>query len=73
MNREDILQEYQKRFEQKIRESEISVIEYWKERLDRLLSMRPEGIASLQLEIKKISDMMSKRMATLKKRVNTGS
>jgi hypothetical protein len=67
MNREDILQEYQKRFEQKIRESEISVIEYWKERLDRLLSMRPEGIASLQLEIKKISDMMSKRMATLKK------
>ncbi|HPL62593.1 MAG TPA: hypothetical protein PK587_02395 [Syntrophales bacterium] len=61
------IKEYQKRFEQKLREHEISVIEHWKERLDKVIQMRPEGIASLQLELKKVSDMMTNRIQALKK------
>ena len=61
------LREYQKKVEQKIKENEISVIQYWKDRLDKLVSMKPEGIASLQLEMKKLSDMMENRTRTLKK------
>lgn len=60
------LSEVQKKFDKKVRENEISALEYWKERLDRLAVMKPEGIASLQLEIKKISAMMANRVRALK-------
>ncbi|MFB3926118.1 MAG: hypothetical protein ACE14T_08685 [Syntrophales bacterium] len=64
---EAFLKEYQRRFEQKMKENEITVLEYWKERLDKLISMRPDGIASLQLEMKKLSAMMENRISKLKK------
>jgi hypothetical protein len=64
---EEFLKAYQKRFEQKIREAEIGVIEYWRERLDRLITMRPDGIASLQAEMKKMSQMMKNRVVALKR------
>lgn len=60
------LREVQKKFEKKVRENEISVLEYWKDRLDKLAVMKPEGISSLQLEIKKVSGMMTNRIRTLK-------
>jgi len=60
------LREIQKKFDKKVRENEISVLEYWKEKLDRLAVSKPEGIASLQVELKKISDMMANRVRTLK-------
>jgi hypothetical protein len=61
------LREYQKKVEAKMKEKEISVIQYWKDRLGNLISMKPEGIASLQLEIKKLSNMMENRIKTLKR------
>ncbi len=64
---EDFLREVQKKFEEKIRTNEISILEYWRERLDRLAAMKPEGIAALQLEIKKLSVMMGNRVSTLKR------
>ena len=64
---EDFIKEYQKRFEQKVRENEITVVEYWKERLDRLIALRPDGVASLQVEMKKVSDMMKNRIVSLKR------
>ncbi len=63
---QDFIRDVQKKFEKKVRENEISVLEYWKERLERLAVMKPEGIASLQLEIKKIATMMSARIKILK-------
>jgi hypothetical protein len=63
----EFLKEFQQRFEKKIKENEISVIEHWKERLDKLSSMRPDGISSLQVEIKKLSDMMKNRIKILKR------
>ena len=70
MNNEDraaFLKEMQTRFDKKLRESEISVIEHWKEQLDRILAMKPEGVASLQLQIRKTSEMMANRIKILKK------
>ena len=63
----EFLKEFQKKVEKKIRENEISVVQYWYERLGRLVSMNPDGIASLQLEIKKVYDMMENRIKILKK------
>jgi hypothetical protein len=42
-------------------------LEYWKSQIDRLLSMKPDGIASLQSQIKRVSDMMDNRIKMMKK------
>ena len=63
----EFLKEFQKKVEKKIKENEISTVQYWHERLGKLVSMKPDGIASLQLEIRKIYDMMENRIKTLKK------
>lgn len=63
----EFLKEFQKKLEKKLAENEISVVQYWHERLGRLVDMKPDGIASLQLEIRKIYDMMETRITTLKK------
>jgi hypothetical protein len=62
-----LLKEIQAKFDRKMRENEIAVLEYWKEQLDRVVLMKPEGIASLQLHIKKIAEMMSNRVKILKR------
>jgi chromosome condensin MukBEF MukE localization factor len=67
MTNHEFLRDFQEKVDRKLRENEISVIQYWHERLRKLVSMKPEGIASLQLEIKKVYDMMENRIQTLKK------
>ena len=62
-----LVREYQKRLEKTLRENEISVLLHWKERLDRIIAMKPDGIASLQLELKKLSEGMGNRTKTLKR------
>ncbi|MBN1614019.1 MAG: hypothetical protein JW950_06090 [Deltaproteobacteria bacterium] len=59
--------ELQEKIEKKLRENEITLLEYWRAHLEKVLAMRPEGIASLQLQIKKISNMMENRIKMLKK------
>jgi hypothetical protein len=66
-NDQAFIKEMQTRFEKKIKENEISLLEHWKSHIDKLLTMKPEGIASLQLQIKKITDMMENRIKILKK------
>jgi hypothetical protein len=61
------VKELQARFDKKLKENEISIVEYWKSQFDRLLSMKPDGIASLQSQIKRVSDMMDNRIRTIKK------
>ncbi len=62
-----LAKEIQARFDRKFREQEISILEYWKEQLDQVAALRPEGIAALQLHIRKISEKMANRIRTLKK------
>jgi len=69
-NREDnpaFIKELQARFDKKLKENEISVLEYWKAQMDKLLSLKPEGVASLQSQIKRVSDMMDNRIKMIKK------
>jgi len=61
------IKEYQERFEKKLRENEITSLEHWKTQLDKVIAMRPDGVASMQLQITKISEMMANRIRTLKK------
>jgi hypothetical protein len=61
------IKEFQARFDKKLKENEISMLEYWKSQLDKLLSMKPDGIASLQMQIKRISEMMDKRINIIKR------
>jgi putative heme iron utilization protein len=62
-----VLREIQIRLDKKVKENEIAAIEYWKALVDRAASMKPDGIASLQLQIKKISEMMENRIRVLKR------
>ena len=62
-----LVKEFQVQFARKIKESEIESLTYWKEQLDKLLAMRPEGIAALHLQIKRVCGMMENRINTLKK------
>jgi hypothetical protein len=61
------IKEYQERFEKKMKENEIVLLEHWKEQLDKIIGMRPDSIASLQTQVKKTSDMMATRIKVLKK------
>jgi hypothetical protein len=68
MNATDVfIKEYQERFEKKMKENEIALLDHWKTQLDKVISMRPDGVASMQLQITKISDMMANRIKTLKR------
>ena len=61
------VKEYQERFEKKIKENEINLLEHWKAQLDKIINMRPDSIASLQMQITKIAEMMANRIKLLKK------
>lgn len=62
-----LIKQFQSQFEKKVKETEISSLEYWKEQLDKLLTLKPEGIAALQLQIKRVSNMMGNRINSLKR------
>ena len=62
-----LMKEIQLRFEKKMKETEIENVEFWKGQVDRILAMKPEGVAPLQIQIKKLSDMMANRISMLKK------
>ena len=64
------IKEYQDRFEKKLRENEITLLEHWKGQLDRIVGMRPDSISSLQLQIIKTTEMMANRIKILKKDSN---
>ncbi|MGV8058717.1 MAG: hypothetical protein AB2L12_11945 [Smithellaceae bacterium] len=61
------IKEYQERFEKKLKENEITLLEHWKAQLDKIAGTRPDSIASLQMQVKKTADMMGNRIKVLKK------
>jgi hypothetical protein len=62
-----LLKEIQARVDRKLKESEINLLEYWKEQVDRVAGIKPEGIAALQMQVRKISEMMANRIRILKR------
>ena len=61
------IKEYQERFEKKLKENEINLLEHWKAQLDKIVIMRPDSIVSLQAQITKMAEMMATRIKVLKK------
>jgi len=61
------IREFQEKYEKKLREKEVEILEYWKAQVDKIIAMRPESIASLQLQVAKMSEMMANRIKVLKK------
>ena len=61
------IKEYQERFEKKLKENEITLLEHWKSQIDKIENSRPDSIASLLLQIRKMSEMMGNRIKVLKK------
>ncbi len=57
----------QAKFEKKMREHEIEQLEYWKGHLDRLAAMKPEGVGALQVQIRKVAEMMANRIRMVKR------
>ena len=66
-DRSAFIKEVQARFERKLKENEIDILEQWKAHLDQLAAMKPEGIAALQLHIRKVAEMMGNRIKMLKR------
>jgi len=64
---ESFIKEMQNRFDKKLREHEITVIEHWRDQLTKVLSMKPEGVGALQVQIKKVSEMMNNRVMNIKR------
>lgn len=62
-----LVKEIQAQFAKKVKESEIESLEYWKEQLDKLLISKPEGVAALQAQVKRVVNMMGTRINTLKR------
>ncbi|MFA6414262.1 MAG: hypothetical protein WCW53_16395 [Syntrophales bacterium] len=67
---EAFIKEMQNRFDKKLREHEISVVEHWREQLAKVLVMKPEGVGALQAQIKKVADMMNNRITNIKRTQN---
>jgi len=67
---EAFIKEMQIRFDKKLREHEIGVIEHWREQLSKILMMKPEGVGALQTQIKKVADMMNNRVMNIKRSQN---
>jgi hypothetical protein len=62
-----LVKEIQAQFAKKVKETEIESLEYWKEQLDKLLILKPEGVAALQAQVKRVANMMGTRINTLKR------
>jgi hypothetical protein len=62
-----LVKEFQAQFAKKVKETEIESLEYWKEQLDKLLIAKPEGVAALQAQVRKVANMMGTRINTLKR------
>jgi len=62
-----LIKEFQEKYEKKIRQQEIEILEHWKAQLEKIVTMRPESIGSLQMQVAKVVEMMANRLKILKK------
>jgi len=62
-----LIKEMQARIDRKLKEGEVEIVAYWKDQIDRISAVKPEGLAALQQQLKNISEMMSNRLRVLKR------
>jgi hypothetical protein len=61
------MEEMKKRVEKELQGKEITVIQYWKEEIDKGLRKPSESLSALQLDMKNLSARMENRLKVLKK------
>ncbi len=62
-----LIKEMQARIDRKLKEGEVEIVAYWKDQIDRISAVKPEGLAALQQQLKNISEMMGNRLRVLKR------
>jgi hypothetical protein len=61
------VEEMRKRVEKELNEKELSVTQFWKEEIEKLLKKPAESLGALQVELKNLSARMENRLKALKK------
>jgi len=64
------LEQMKKKVEKELNDREVSVIEYWKEEIDKILHKKTESLSALQQELKAVSVKMENRLKITKKSSN---
>ncbi len=66
-NQAEFVKGLQSKLDGKIKETELSVLEYWKGQIDKVLALKPESVAAMQTHVRKISEMMGNRIKIMKR------
>jgi len=61
------VEEMRKRVEKELNEKELSITQFWKEEIEKLLKKPAESLGALQVELKNLSARMENRLKALKK------
>ena len=61
------VEEMRRRVEKELNEKELSVTQFWKEEIEKLLKKPAESLGALQVELKNLSARMENRLKALKK------
>ena len=61
------VEEMRKRVEKELNEKELSITQFWKEEIEKLLKKPAESLGALQVELKNLSARMENRVKALKK------
>jgi hypothetical protein len=61
------VEEMRKRVEKELNEKELSITQFWKEEIEKLLKKPAESLGALQVELKNLSVRMENRLKVLKK------
>jgi len=61
------VEEMRKRVEKELNEKELSVTQFWKEEIEKLLKKPAESLGALQVELKNLNARMENRLKVLKK------
>jgi hypothetical protein len=61
------VEEMRKRVEKELAERERSVVQFWKEELEKVLKKPAESLGALQVELKNLATRMENRLKVLKK------
>ncbi|MCF8054686.1 MAG: hypothetical protein K9K75_05665 [Deltaproteobacteria bacterium] len=67
MSQEALLKAIKTKYEAKMLQEEHDSLMHWRAQLDKILKSKPEGIASILIQVKNVSEMMGNRMQILKK------
>jgi len=61
------VEEMRKRVEKELNEKELSITQFWKEEIEKILKKPAESLGALQVELKNLSARMENRLKALKK------